>query len=98
MSNKFLAELDAFFKKLSRADHKLHGSIWTWWKYGKRLLYAHESKYTQWYLSMCNSNKFVLLFISQDIWVDSVTWDKGFVLRGIGDAKVFLIISRLFSF
>lgn len=93
MSNKFLAELDAFFKKLSRADHKLHGSIWTWWKYGKRLLYAHESKYTQWYLS-----KFVLLFISQDIWVDSVTWDKGFVLRGIGDAKVFLIMSRLFSF
>ena len=93
MSNKFLAELDAFFKKLSRADHKLHGSIWTWWKYGKRLLYAHESKYTQWYLS-----KFVLLFISQDIWVDSVTWDKGFVLRGVGDAKVFLIMSRLFSF
>ena len=47
---------------------------------------------------MCNSNKFVLLIISQDICVDSVTWDKGFVLRGIGDVKFFLIMNRLLSF
>lgn len=47
---------------------------------------------------MCNSNKFVLLIISQDICVDNVTWDKGFVLQGIGDVKFFLIMSRLLSF
>lgn len=47
---------------------------------------------------MCNSNKFVLLIISQDICVDNVTWDKGFVLQRIGDVKFFLIMSRLLSF
>ena len=46
---------------------------------------------------MYNSNKFALVILALNIWVDSVILDKGFVKQGIGTIKGSLIMNRPFS-